>query len=212
MTTDSEIVSKAVEVEAELEEKFRKDLSETRKSFASYFGVGKDVFTFLKDLEYYQGGYPNQDSDPRSKVLMDKFGTALTWWLSLGTNQTYIDYLKDTYGITIQWDGITANPIDAAENNDTNDKRKSLASEYLKQGCGDQKEICERADKIKIDIYEEFAAQHSGISMPRFRDIVRIAYAESIEDEAKAIKKRDDLENKKEEYEDAVEVAVVLTM
>lgn len=209
--TLDEYVTEAVPYENELVLIHRPLLSHARSVFEKRFGVRGAVYNMLKDFKYYTGGWPSEDSPPRFDAFAEKTGLIIAWLHAIGRGDE-LNRFYSNYGIRVE----VTDPIDLATVADEKKFDKALhryygsrAEELLNMdpqelachlidiGCDAQRDICNIADAIKIDIGEAVEKDHK-ISVSKFRDLVRLKSTINLGKSGEKIVEK--IENEEEQY------------
>ena len=167
----------------------RPALTLCRNAFMHRFNIDPKFYTLLKDLQYYQGGYPSPDSPPKIDTFIEKVAEVAKWYNALGKLDEFNAALQSACGMKIVETTAyvdptsvpSASPAKAEKYLEKIDPSKAyenmtppdLAQYLLDEGCNVQGRICHKADQIKITIGEQVKAKYD-IEPSRFRDIVRV--------------------------------------
>ena len=145
---------KSAQIRLDLNDNLHKEAYNIRKEFKDIFKSDPKTFAELKDLKYYRGRYPTENTPPRIDTLCNKVANLLQ--LSEYVGDTELKDMMTSRGITItiQEPKIFNPELSYEEARDAFDWLMGRALE-------NQKEICNQADLIKIDGYQEFV-QESG--------------------------------------------------
>jgi hypothetical protein len=154
-------LKESTKIRTELNDVLHMKMSSLAKIFNTFFEDHAGSFKYLKDMMYYQGGYPNETSPPRVDVVLDRFAVVYKYFKFLGTQNILDNYLHQ-YGITItvedmqnedvKFDAKTADLFELVFHDLALPKtKKELLRTLLDEGMVLQKDICEKADIIKIN-------------------------------------------------------------
>jgi hypothetical protein len=167
-----EELEKCAKIRYEINEEHYKDMDNLKLLFKQLFpGKDDNDFIFIKNLRYYQGGWPGENTPSRLHSMLDKFIKAILYYNFLNDLSAY-DYLKAA-GIEMK---ITA-PIDNLKIDIEslpkwiNDKWKDQIEDKIPNNTKDffdklltkgeqiQSIICSLVDKIKINEAPQIEAQ-----------------------------------------------------
>jgi hypothetical protein len=179
---------------------YKKGMNPLQKIAFYLCGISPREYKQIHDMNYYKGGYPNEDSPPKLHVFLDKFIAIIKWFQFLGWFDRIDSYLKKA-GITI----TIAEPIINEEihedyKHDKKDYKKfihawtqlypeqepsnkfgtvfDVMNECLERSYDLQKDICDLADSIKID-GAKVVETECEILKPYFTKAVMLKYKET---------------------------------
>ena len=221
--TFSEFITEAASYEDVLTLQHRPRLANARNAFQYQFNCDPKFFNLLKDLQYYTGGYPSDDSPPKIDVLVEKIAAVAAWYHALGKLDELNEALEKQCGMVIS---PTPNVLDptAAPSQQPERAEKylnkidpsgdwaqkapgELAQFILDEGCEAQRDICYNADQIKITIGEQVEAQYD-MKPSRFRDVVRVQSKLNLaKDPTKIIENNEEQE---EQFEKVVQISTAV--
>ena len=133
-------------------------------------------FKVVNDWIYYLGGgWPKDDSKGRMEQALDHFATAYIFLTVVGRGKMVEDHLRK-YGISIRLDGdmIDAQIFNLTKSQKENIKKfwektfqneqmpknsVELLKKLIDKGQTTQREICQLADKVKIDLAKQVEYQ-----------------------------------------------------
>jgi len=144
--------------------------------FQNLFGRQSKEFRYAKDIKYYLGGWPSEDTPPRAQSLANRIADAHSVLSYIGEADELVGYLADR--------GLRLEPIKASYHEDEllaeadwelDEKRSKKVKKLWKElfdvsiptdkveiltkmmdaACTKQKIICDLADQIKIDMGEK---------------------------------------------------------
>lgn len=155
----------STKIRTELNDVLNLKMSYLAKIFNIFFEEHAGSFKFLKDMMYYQGGYPNETSPPRLDVVIDRFAIAYRYFKFLGIEKSIDSYLQqysmkividEISDSDIKFDNKSADLFEFVFNDLALPKtKKELLKLLLDEGQILQKDICEKADIIKLNHAEE---------------------------------------------------------
>jgi hypothetical protein len=161
----------AVEIRKELNGVLHKDYKSLRVVFGALFDVNPSVLKMISDFNYYMGGWPSPDSPSRISKFVENFGTLAKYYSAIGRLDE-INELLIPFGfeispvvesnITVKIDNLNGKVVlkhlkRIVTNYDfkATPDAKDMIEWFLKTTHDLQAEICQKADKIKIDIFDE---------------------------------------------------------
>jgi hypothetical protein len=150
-------------IRVDIDTNLHPEMSKLSKMFSLVFPEEKKKnFKFIKDMIYYQGGYPNPNSPPRIESLLEKFADVYKFFSFINKENEIKSFLSK-FGIEINMKIDMSNddfvPNDdfktlwnqVFENEPIPRNTRDVFKALLDQGTSLQSEICNEADKIKID-------------------------------------------------------------
>jgi hypothetical protein len=183
-----EELEKCAKIRHEINEEHWKDMDDLKCLFKQIFEERDDNdYILIKNLRYYQGGYPSENTPSRLHSMLDKFIKAILYYYFLG-NTDASDYLKAA-GIEIK----VSKPIDNLKidvkklpawfqekwsdqiKEDIPDNTKEFFDVLLTQGEQVQSIICNLADEIKVNEAPKVEEQCK-VKKPHFINSVNMKY------------------------------------
>jgi hypothetical protein len=163
---------RAVEIRRELNGVHWKQYRDMSLVFASMFGVKDGILKTIADMNYYQGGYPSEESPARIDAMMWKVADVACFFnavgrldeLNRGLAPAGFKIVSDAPGspIPMTMPDLEDKKVARALNRllaDRDFKYKPDSKEMIEWFLAQTKElqgvICEMADEIKIDIFEK---------------------------------------------------------
>jgi len=164
-TTFIEELSKSTSIREKINDIYAPTMRDLRKLFTNAFSEEGSDFTTLKDMLYYQGGWPTENTPPRMENLFKKVRIIAKYSTFLAIEHEFDQYCKQ-FGVVVTPMG---NPEDHLEcsgfedstkfNTEWNEifagnpppTKKEILQKLLKCAMDTQGEICECADQIKLD-------------------------------------------------------------
>lgn len=163
----------AVGIRKELNSVHWKEYERLSTVFAVLFNESKSTLKFISDLNYYQGGYPSETSPPRINSIFEKVGTAARFYDVRGKLDE-INLILSSHGFELVRTNPDTSIVTMSDKRIDDDKKAIKAYEELGmvdsdvQGMPDQviekflertmelqRTICQMADSIKIDLFEQ---------------------------------------------------------
>ena len=191
ITDISEYIKESSEIRYDINENLHSKARTCKKIFAGLFNRKSNVFTRIKDLEYYKGGYPKEDSPSKIDSLVDTISELLIMLDYLGKDELITRF--EEKGITIKIQD-SVKEIESQITADSNieldsylvanefekeklkrEDRQRIINELLGMNLKVQKQICEKADIIKLE-HAPSAESLVGINSRDYRDCVNFAY------------------------------------
>lgn len=183
-------LSQAAAVRVELEEIHRASQNRIRKIFEILTNEKSNDFNFVKDLQYYTGGYPTPDSPPKIESFRQQVAAMVRLYGAMGLLDNLKIYFREA-GVEIDFCGTDNYSVPLLEVPEKAEKlwsdefaggkvpRTNAESlkELMQRALAVQKDICILADRVKIDMAEEVEAQF-GITKGAFMKAVEIKTAE----------------------------------
>ena len=206
--TFKEVVDKSSKIRQDLNENWHSKMSVLASVFETITGTDRKTFLTIKDMEYYQGGYPSPESPPKIEALMDRFILVYKWYVFIGKESRISKYFE-SHGLEISVKGADIENIKvnidslkpkvkskflamAGPESKLPTNKKAFVLLLLAKGCELQATICDMANQIKIDNFE-VVKEKCDVSKPNFITSVQLSY-EKLKNEARAeveIKKKD---------------------
>jgi hypothetical protein len=136
-----------------------------RSLFTNAFSMEGKEFTLLKDMLYYKGGWPTEETPPRMETLFSKVAVIAKYCTFLEIEDEFDIYCKQ-FGIVVTPMGDPTDYLEVSGFEDTSKfntqwneifagdppiTKKEILEKLLECGLKTQKEICELADKIKLE-------------------------------------------------------------
>lgn len=162
----------SVKIKIKSDEKW-KDFNNLKTCFDKTFPIYKGNFKVISDWIYYLGGgWPRETSKGRMEEALDKFATAYIF-LTLINRQNIANNYLNRFGISINLNNKNIEKIKFDLNEKNISKFKSswkkvfgvkksvpknsidLVNDLVNKAQELQRDICNLADKIKIDIVED---------------------------------------------------------
>lgn len=189
--TYADLISGAVENRKQINETLALRMKNLRDAFSNLFGVNKNKFTLLKDMLYYQGGWPTDDSEAKLHDAFMNFSFILKFYTYLGKEDEIKKYCKK-FGMTVEIDkrkieNLQKVKLDRLCSEDwykcfgkTPMPRKTIdyVNKIFEEAMIVQKEICERADSIKIYAAKKAEIMCS-VKEKNFINAVNVSYKSS---------------------------------
>lgn len=187
-------LEKCGEIRYELNEVLHKKMSNIAKAFSMAFSKTPSIYKLIKDTKYYTGGYPNENTPPRLESITRMIAEIVHGFKYIGQLDEVNTYLKN-YGITIDIEKSEYDTMPLYKNIVDSDKKmkknfyacasdalegqfpetnSELFKKLLEIGLSLQKEICEKADLIKVDSATSIE-ENLGISKACFINAVKKA-------------------------------------
>ena len=185
-----DVLEEAAGVRGELNDVLWKEYRQWAVLFADAFDVPKPTLKRLNDLVYYQGGYPSDNSPPKSESVALRFGEAFRLLHTVGRTEDLNVHLRKL--------GLECRVIDKAKMAmPLKDRRpgeglqKFAKSEgkalpkwkeeevrrwFVDICCKLQSTICDKANYIKKDLYPKATKRMSELRKKDFRDTVALRY------------------------------------
>lgn len=161
----------AVEIRKELNGVLWKDYQSLKVLFSAIYGEPASLLKTLSDMNYYLGGYPSPDSPSRISAFSKRFGAIAKYYSLLGRLNEINSHLAEfgvriepieTSQVHISREGLNAKKVSKhldrairTFNFQYIDDPKEMLEWFLNQTKALQREICQKADQIKIDLYSE---------------------------------------------------------
>ena len=188
-----EKLSSCVELKRNLDENLWKQMIDLGKQFNKLTGLSCREFQLVKNMIYFQGGWPTHNTKPRLDTIVSNFSTICRVLSFLGRTKELERYCNQ-YGIRITITKPIVNSSDLSS-------MSREANHLLDKALNLQKEICKVSEVIKLK-YAKKVENACGILIPHFLRDVRLT--------AKYQRKRtvdDDLQNFNLEISSARQVA-----
>ncbi len=158
----------------EINEDHNKELSTLSRIYKGFFNRDPKEFRYAKDIKYYLGGWPNENTPPRAKILADHIADAYLLLSFVGYDLDLNIYLRDR-GLRIvpvnddrdyhgeflledidwQLDKKRKKMVEdnwkALFDYDLPTEPKDILKALLDRACDKQATICALADQIKLD-------------------------------------------------------------
>lgn len=186
-STLDDVFNLAVEVRTEIQDVHRERLKDLKRIFGAIAQDDK-AFTLIKDMIYYRGGYPHENSPPKITQLVEHFVKTVAWLHFLGYDHL-IDREFEKYGMKITYTGVI--PFDDTSLHVLDDKMKfvflktfgfeapatvkELLQYVFMEAEQVQGHICRLADKIKFE-YASMVKDSCGLEKNAFKDGVFLGY------------------------------------
>lgn len=178
-----------------------KEMGKYAKLFKTIFNR-KNTYKFIKDMIYYKGGWPTDETPARLESLAQKTAKA-AYFLNYIGDDTFVKYCKQ-YGISITLENLVEETVghnepikneaqldsdwyDIFNKQRPKDKRECF-NELISIGCGLQEIICEAADEIKIT-NAGIVEKDCEIKKPNFVKVVNINASPNKQKQIEKIKK-----------------------
>jgi hypothetical protein len=116
-----------------------------QKRFFKLTGIDGKRFKEAVDLRYYRGGYPRPLSPPRDEELVDKVCYMLALDTLLEGSRLTTLFQERGFRFVAEPNGFLAEGLTKAK------AHQSQLNQYVSEALDLQREICQRANSIKID-------------------------------------------------------------
>lgn len=185
--------NEAVEIRQELNNVLWKDYQNLQIVFEALYG--ENLLKKISDANYYQGGYPSENSPPRIESISKSIAQVAKYFALLGRLDEVNTVLKE-YGLRIESfeDAVQYNPSGVNENKkkieralkkvrdkysdfEVLDDKQAMLEWFLEKTKNLQGVICSRADEIKIEIFGKVELLDNTIDKTGFTSAVNIAAA-----------------------------------
>lgn len=156
-----EKIDKATPIRREIKEILSKDLSKLRKNFIKYFTVGLDkksdeykatqkeyktIFNILKDFLYY-----TKETETETRKYSDQL-SVLFYRVAVASKFLMKLELDDHLQEVLTEQGLM---VQAKDDIGLDEDALTVIKHMFNQACSIQSQICQNADEIKIEIYNE---------------------------------------------------------
>lgn len=180
-------LDESAKIRLELNDVYRNKMTELTAIFSYIFPEDKkEVYKLLKDMMFYQGGYPKENTPPKLDSLLEKFVNVYKFYKFLEID--VIDTYLSNFGITIQCEIIEDEDIEPNKqfqdawdylfpNKKMPTSKREILKSILDRGMELQAEICKKNDAIKITIAQE-VEKVCKIKKPHFIKAVSLKYKE----------------------------------
>lgn len=180
-------LDESAKIRLELNDVYRNKMSELVAMFNYIFPDDKkEIYKLLKDMLYYQGGYPSENTPPKLDILLERFVNVYRFYKFLGIDK--IDNYLSSFGINIQYTPIDDGEIEPNKsfqdawdylfpNKKILTSKREILKHILDKGMELQSEICKKSDTIKITIAKQIEKECK-IKKPHFVKAVNLKYKE----------------------------------
>jgi hypothetical protein len=205
---NKELYEKKVEegslVRYEINEDHSKEISILGKIYKGYFNRNPGEFKVAKDIRYYTGGWPKEDTPAKAKQLANKIADAYMILSFIGYSADLNMYLMQRGLQLVPYDGdvqlddhskfyahslledldwksdkkrrkLVEDNWNALFDYDVPTDPKEMLKALIDRACDKQARICELSDEIKIDMGEEVQSECE-IKVGNFTRAVNLKY------------------------------------
>lgn len=144
-------IKESAKIRYNLNENLHRQANKIRNKFKQIFNFEPRYFTKLKDLHYYRGGWPSENTPPRIETFSKNIIEMIHLYEFLGDDELKNILMEG--GIEIK---VHGNDEKFKNNSLNKEQMLSALNNLLLAAIEVQGEICREADKIKIENYEEF--------------------------------------------------------
>jgi len=189
-TIFKDTVSKSSEIRYELNVDWQRKMNILASAFCYIAQENRQVFTALKDMIYYDGGYPKATSLPKLHIFLNRFAKVFKWYVFIGRGDEVIEHLRKQ--------GICASLASSIQDSDINfdeirlqkfwrkleiickgskipTTKKEFLNFILDEAFVIQGIICKKADIIKITNYA-IVEENCHVKKPTYSKSVVLAY------------------------------------
>lgn len=159
-------------VRKEINDVHRRSLKDLQIQFSKVTGLDHRLFIIAKDMLYYSGGYPNENSRAKLDVMVERFAAICKILRFLGEESILNEYLKQ-YGIDVKITvGFENKEVDFEGKKQ---KMSDVSNSLMEKALSLQEIICKLSDSIKIVAADE-VEKKCGIKRPHFVGAVNLKY------------------------------------